>query len=189
MLANASDSKKLQTGKAANLNRPTRSLRAIEKGEFEYESIRGAKKGSRNPSAQGTGLPGHLLYDQYRSSACTRAVDWFSCENPLAARVAVNHVWMRHFGTPLVETVFDFGLRAKRPLHTELLDSLAVELMESGWSLQHLHRLIVTSQAYRLGSSVKGCDPVYLGRRCNESISLADERPVVWNRKWFATVC
>jgi hypothetical protein len=73
--------------------------------------------------------------------------------NPLAARVAVNHIWMRHFGEPLVASTFDFGLRTKRPVHHEMLDWLAVEFMESGWSMKHLHRLIVTSQAYRMRSA------------------------------------
>src|SRR5262249_54711073 len=61
-------------------------------------------------------------------------------DNPLAARVAVNHVWTRHFGTPLVATTTDFGLNGKPPTHPELLDWLAVELMERGWSLKALHR-------------------------------------------------
>ncbi|WP_152049614.1 DUF1553 domain-containing protein [Tautonia marina] len=73
-------------------------------------------------------------------------------ENPLTARVAVNHVWMRHFGEPLVESVFDFGIGGSLPSHPELLDWLAVELIDSGWSLKHLHRLIVTSRAYRMQS-------------------------------------
>ena len=73
--------------------------------------------------------------------------------NPLTARVAVNHIWMRHFGEPLVASTFDFGLRTPRPVHHELLDWLAVEFMESGWSMKHLHRLIVTSQAYRMQSA------------------------------------
>jgi hypothetical protein len=73
--------------------------------------------------------------------------------NPLTARVAVNHVWLRHFGQPLVPTVFDFGRKGAPPSHPELLDWLAVEFMESGWSLKHLHRLIVTSRAYRMTSS------------------------------------
>ncbi|MFM7074016.1 MAG: PSD1 and planctomycete cytochrome C domain-containing protein [Planctomycetota bacterium] len=77
-------------------------------------------------------------------------------ENPLAARVAVNHVWLRHFHTPLVASVFDFGRNGARPTHPELLDWLAVELMESGWSLKRLHRLIVTSAAYRRVSSTGG---------------------------------
>lgn len=73
-------------------------------------------------------------------------------ENPLAARVAVNYVWLHHFGEPLVANVFDFGLRSPRPKHAELLDWLAVELMENGWSLKHLHRLIVRSRTYQLAS-------------------------------------
>jgi len=74
-------------------------------------------------------------------------------DNPLTARVAVNHIWMRHFGTPLVPTVFDLGRKGIPPTHPELLDWLAVELMESGWSMKHLHHLIVTSQAYRMAST------------------------------------
>ncbi|HZW33143.1 MAG TPA: DUF1553 domain-containing protein, partial [Isosphaeraceae bacterium] len=72
--------------------------------------------------------------------------------NPLAARVTVNHVWARHFGEPLVNAMSDFGLRTARPELAELLDWLAVEFMESGWSLKHLHRLIAGSQAYRMRS-------------------------------------
>ena len=74
-------------------------------------------------------------------------------QNPLTARVAINHIWMRHFGEPLVSTVFDFGMRGQRPTHPELLDWLAVELMERGWSMKAIHRLIVTSEAYRRASA------------------------------------
>jgi hypothetical protein len=73
--------------------------------------------------------------------------------NPLTARVAVNHIWARHFGQPLVPTVFDFGLNGKPPVNPRVLDFLAVEFMEHGWSMKHLHRLIVTSQAYQMASS------------------------------------
>lgn len=73
-------------------------------------------------------------------------------KNPLTARVAVNHIWMRHFGTPLVPSVANFGLIGKKPSHPELLDWLAVEFVDSGWSMKHLHRLMVTSQAYQLSS-------------------------------------
>jgi len=76
--------------------------------------------------------------------------------NPLTARVAVHHVWSRHFVRPLVTTVFDFGRKGTPPTHPELLDFLAVELVESGWSLKRLHREIVTSSSYRRGSSSLG---------------------------------
>ena len=74
--------------------------------------------------------------------------------NPLAARVCVNHIWMRHFGSPLVTSVFDFGNNGRRPVFPALLDWLAVELIESGWDMKHLHRLMMTSSAYRMSSSL-----------------------------------
>jgi hypothetical protein len=74
-------------------------------------------------------------------------------DNPLTARVAVNHVWMRHFGAPLVPTVSDYGLNGKPPTHPELLDWLAAEFMDRGWSLKALHRLIVSSSGYRMRST------------------------------------
>lgn len=73
--------------------------------------------------------------------------------NPLTARVAVNHIWMRHTGSPLVPTVFDFGNNGIRPANRELLDWLAAEFMESGWSMKQLHRLIVRSATYRMAST------------------------------------
>ena len=74
-------------------------------------------------------------------------------ENPLTARVAVNYIWMHHFGQPLVANVFDFGLRTPRPPGARVLDFLARSLVDSGWRLKSVHRLIVQSQAYRLRSS------------------------------------
>jgi len=73
--------------------------------------------------------------------------------NPLTARVAVNHVWLRHFGQALVPTVNEFGANGREPLHPALVDWLAAEFMESGWSLQALHRKIVLSSAYRMSGS------------------------------------
>jgi hypothetical protein len=79
---------------------------------------------------------------------------WITSQgNPLAARVAINHLWLRHFGSPLVPTVFDFGMNGKPPTNQPLLDWLAVELMDSGWQMKHIHRLMVTSKTYCLASS------------------------------------
>jgi len=89
----------------------------------------------------------------------TALANWIADDaNPLTARVAVNHVWLRHFGQPLVPTVFDFGRKGTSPTHPELLDWLAVELMEKKWSLKHLHKLIVTSNVYRLSSSSRNAE-------------------------------
>ncbi len=77
-----------------------------------------------------------------------------SPENPLTARVLVNRVWQSHFGRGIVETANDFGLNGTAPSHPELLDWLASEFVASGWSIKHLHRLILTSSTYRQGHAV-----------------------------------
>jgi hypothetical protein len=74
-------------------------------------------------------------------------------DNPLTARVAVNHIWLRHFGQALVPSVFDFSRNGRPPSHPALLDWLAAEFMDSGWSMKALHRLIVTSNTYRMSST------------------------------------
>jgi hypothetical protein len=72
--------------------------------------------------------------------------------NPLTARVAVNHIWLRHFGMPLVDGITDFGLRSPEPPLAKVLDTLAVDFMNHDWSMKHLHRQIVLSGAYRMRS-------------------------------------
>ena len=72
-----------------------------------------------------------------------------SRDNPLTARALVNRVWMHHFGTPLVATPGDFGLRSEPPTHPELLDHLAARFMDEGWSIKALHRRLMLSAAYR----------------------------------------
>ena len=79
-----------------------------------------------------------------------------SIENPLTVRVMVNRIWQGHFGTGLVETPSDFGRNGARPSHPELLDWLASEFIRSGWSVKHMHRLIVLSATYRQSSSTGG---------------------------------
>ncbi|MBI1347995.1 DUF1553 domain-containing protein [bacterium] len=79
--------------------------------------------------------------------------DWIANKkNPLTARVMANRIWQFHFGTGLVDTPSDFGANGTRPSHPELLDWLASELIDSGWSLKHLHRLILSSQTWQQAS-------------------------------------
>ena len=73
-------------------------------------------------------------------------------DHPLTARVVVNRMWQEFFGRGLVDPPDDFGLRGQSPSHPELLDWLASEFISSGWSVKHIHRLIVTSATYRQSS-------------------------------------
>jgi hypothetical protein len=75
-----------------------------------------------------------------------------SRQNPLTSRVQVNRMWQRFFGTGLVKTSEDLGVQSEYPLHMDLLDWLAVEFQDLGWSQKKMHRLIVTSSAYRQSS-------------------------------------
>jgi hypothetical protein len=72
--------------------------------------------------------------------------------HPLVGRVLANRIWLHHFGRGLVDTPGDFGVLGTRPTHPELLDWLADELVRQGWSLKRMHRLIMTSAAYRQSS-------------------------------------
>jgi hypothetical protein len=104
-------------------------------------------------------IPSNAPYSRVSTGRRLALARWIvDRRNPLTARVAVNHVWARHFGEPLVASSYDFGLRTPRPEHQALLDWLAVEFIESGWSFKHLHKLIVTSRAYRMRSSDSGPD-------------------------------
>ncbi len=86
-----------------------------------------------------------------------------SPENPLTARVIVNRIWQHHFGTGLVPTPSDFGVRGEPPTHPELLDHLAAEFMADGWSIKRLQRRIMLSATWQQSSAVRddaaGSDP------------------------------
>lgn len=152
-------------GDAAKIKAAKEALAKAEKRiatpEANYTPLYGAKKALETPADNESTYP--ATYPPTSTGRRLMLAKWItSRENPLTARVAVNHVWMRHFGEPIVETVFDFGRQAKRPEQAELLDWLAAEFMESGWSFRHLHRLMVTSDAYRRSSSNAGADPATL---------------------------
>ncbi len=156
MKAFAKDSNKAKAARAKIAN-AEKKLAAVAKGQGAYTALRASKKALETPAHKESQYP--TTYPETSTGRRSALARWIaSNKNPLTARVAVNHVWLRHFGEPLVESVFDFGLRAKRPVQAELLDTLAAEFMESGWSFRHLHRLIVTSRAYRLSSTTAGSD-------------------------------
>lgn len=84
-----------------------------------------------------------------------RFARWLASEDsPTTARSIVNRIWQSYFGVGLVETSDDLGTQGSPPTHPELLDYLAVELIDNGWSLKHLHRLIVNSATYRQSSNL-----------------------------------
>ncbi len=90
-----------------------------------------------------------LARDSSEQGRRKELANWIvSPENPLTARVMVNRIWQGHFGTGLVDTPSDFGHNGTKPSHPELLDWLAQEFIRSGWSVKHMHRLIVLSATY-----------------------------------------
>lgn len=115
----------------------------------------------------------------------TDLVNWLTHpSNPIVPRVIVNRLWQHHFGRGIVATPSDFGTRGEPPSHPELLDWLATELVNSGWKLKAMHRLMVTSSAYRMKSDFimpeqERDDPVNetlyrMNRRRMEAESLRD---------------
>jgi hypothetical protein len=99
-----------------------------------------------------TALGGQTLRDP-ASSGRLELAEWVtSPDNPLTARVIVNRVWKHHFGHGIVRTPNDFGTRGEPPTHPELLDYLARNFIEQGWSIKRLHRFIMSSDAYERGS-------------------------------------
>ncbi len=130
---------------------------ALEAPGENYTSLRGSLKTlENNLETEASRNKPFPTTSTGRRSALAR---WMTDRgNSLTARVAVNHIWTRHFGKPLVSTVFDFGRKGQPPTHPDLLDWLAVEFMDSGWSMKHLHRLIVTSAAYRMASASVGAE-------------------------------
>jgi hypothetical protein len=106
-------------------------------------------------SAEGTKVEGTSGGDQPAGQKFTRldlADAICSANNPLTARVIVNRVWQQHFGRGIVASASNFGAVGDRPTHPELLDTLAVRFIESGWSLKWLHRELMLSSVYQLSS-------------------------------------
>lgn len=140
---------------AKELNKKlTEAKKALEKLEQKKSQKRSLAQGGERPPRPAKYTSVGKRFSQASTGRRLALANWLvNSENPLTARVAVNYVWMHYFGEPLVASVDDFGMRCAEPIHRDLLDWLAAELMENSWSLKHLHRLIVSSRAYQLASS------------------------------------
>ncbi|WDQ16646.1 DUF1553 domain-containing protein [Rhodopirellula sp. P2] len=146
-VATAKDSKETdETKKKSALDAANKKLAELEKKLVDASVQLVAQDGKFTPVGKS--------YPTTSSGRRTALAHWITNpQNPLTARVAINHIWTRYFGQPLVPNLDDFGLRSPHPLHHELLDWLAVELVENNWSMKHIHRLIVQSRTYQLASS------------------------------------
>ncbi len=101
------------------------------------------------------GWPFSTSEPDFREGRIEAFADWLTApENPLFARVAVNRMWQWHFSEGLLKTTSDFGKFGGLPSHPALLDWLASEFVHSGFSMKHMHRLLVTSEAYRRSSEI-----------------------------------
>ena len=148
-----------------NLLRATQELAAAKPDSETYDKEAAKKLGEARTQLEAAAkalqsedayTPVGKVYPDSTTGRRLALARWIaSKQNPLTARVAINHMWLRHFGQALVPTVFNFGMSGKPPSHPELLDWLAVELMDRNWSMKAIHRLIVTSNTYRMQSSSK----------------------------------
>ncbi len=150
MLATAEAKPAADAGRVKNINAATKALTTARK------QLENARKKLLDDSQAESYTPFSPVYPQTSTGRRRALALWMTNrDNPLTARVAVNHIWMRHFHLPLVASVNDFGRNGARPTHPLLLDWLATELIESGWSMKHLHQLIVSSSAYQRASGAQ----------------------------------
>jgi hypothetical protein len=126
----------------------------LERGEYDQ---RREEVAPWIPAVLDFGSPGFIANNSENQSTTNRLnlARWLiHPDHPLTARVMVNRLWQSVFGTGLVKTSEDFGTMGERPSHPELLDWLAVEFVESGWDVNHIMKLILSSSAYRQDSVV-----------------------------------
>ncbi|MGP0069395.1 MAG: DUF1553 domain-containing protein [Isosphaeraceae bacterium] len=149
-----------QAGQAEALARQARPKAApgkrAEADKAHADSLKAlarAREDLQNPAGTNYTPPARTAYPPTSTGRRLAFARWIADRsNPLTARVAVNHLWGRHFGRAIVPSVNDFGRNGQPPSHPALLDWLAAELMDRGWSMKAIHRLIVTSATYRQDS-------------------------------------
>jgi hypothetical protein len=127
-----------------------RTTHRLERGNFlaPAEAVSPGVPGflhALDPETESNSAPARLAFARWLADR----------RSPTTARSIVNRIWQAYFGTGLVSTAEDLGTQGESPTHPELLDWLAVELMDRDWDLKHLHRLIVTSSTYRQSSVMK----------------------------------
>jgi hypothetical protein len=156
-----------------------KAVKAAEEPGKTFSPLVGAKWTATRFKHSGTDDPA-VPFPPTSTGRRTALAHWITDpRNPLTARLAANHIWMRHMGKPLVTTVFDFGRKGDAPTHPDLLDWLAGELVDGpqggrAWSMKHLHRLICTSAAYRMGSSTLGAEP---------AVAVDPDNTLLWRRE------
>lgn len=138
----------------------------IAEGGYVYTRLRASRKALEGPDEKDDSR-----YQPYPSVSTGRRMalaKWMTHpDHPLTARVAVNHIWTRHFNQPLVDPLNDFGRRTPEPVLKDLLDYLARDLIEHDWSMKRLHRMIVTSAAYQRSTSTLHADEPTVARDSN----------------------
>ena len=136
----------------------------VQPGVLTVLSAPGKSDIVRPPDTQGESSGYRLAFARWLTSQ----------DHPLTARVMVNRVWQHHFGRGIVETPDNFGRLGAPPTHPELLDWLALDFMQHGWTLKRLHRLIMTSSVYRQSSRQPAEDHSSLAKR------LDPENHLLW---------
>ncbi len=110
-------------------------------------------------------LGGQRLPENFPGSGRLQLAEWIaSPANPLTARVMVNRIWQHHFGKGLVATPNDFGKQGRAPTHPELLDFLASQFIQQGWSIKAMHRIILMSETYQRSSNANRRALIYSPR-------------------------
>jgi hypothetical protein len=128
-----------------SVSQTPRTVRILPRGNWQDDS--GAIVGPATPEA----LPAAPVVE--RQEARSALAQWMvSRDNPLVARVFVNRLWKLFFGEGIVRSLADFGTQGDWPSHPDLLDWLAVELIDSGWDVKHMVKLMVMSRTYQLTS-------------------------------------
>lgn len=142
---------KSSSAKSSASRKMSSAKKKVAAAEKKLTAAEKVMKGKLSTKYKSRATRAYLATSSGRRSAFAR---WLSAkENPLTARVAMNHIWLRHFGQAIVPTPNELGANGREPTHPALLDWLAAEFMDRDWSMKEMHRLIVTSQTYQLAAT------------------------------------